>query len=173
MTYFLQTENSDLFYAVPWSCGTLGFLVAAEIKMIPAKKYVKIHYQPVRGLQKICERFAEESKKKENSFVEGIVYSLEEAVIMTGVLTDEAEQSKVIKRKLFTKKKIPPKIHGSCTVCHCKSRIIIKLKQSLNEGLKVRPAHQNSLNYSSLLLQQSLYSKSLQSIRNNPPISLF
>lgn len=105
MTYFLQTENSDLFYAVPWSCGTLGFLVAAEIKMIPAKKYVKIHYEPVRGLQKICEKFTEESKKKENSFVEGLVYSLEEAVIMTGVLTDEAEQSKVTKGKLLTKKK--------------------------------------------------------------------
>ncbi|NXW15628.1 DHC24 reductase, partial [Circaetus pectoralis] len=89
------TENSDLFYAVPWSCGTLGFLVAAEIQMIPAKKYVKIHYEPVRGLQKICEKFAEESKKKENNFVEGLVYSLEEAVIMTGVLTDEAEQSKI------------------------------------------------------------------------------
>ncbi|NWY76839.1 DHC24 reductase, partial [Erithacus rubecula] len=89
------TENSDLFYAVPWSCGTLGFLVAAEIKMIPAKKYVKIHYEPVRGLQKICEKFTEESKKKENNFVEGLLYSLDEAVIMTGVLTDEAEQSKI------------------------------------------------------------------------------
>ncbi|XP_007428264.1 delta(24)-sterol reductase [Python bivittatus] len=88
-------ENSDLFYAVPWSCGTLGFLVAAEIKMIPAKNYVKLHYEPVRGLKTICKRFAEESEKKENHFVEGIVYSLEEAVIMTGVLTNEAEQEKI------------------------------------------------------------------------------
>ncbi|XP_034979163.1 delta(24)-sterol reductase [Zootoca vivipara] len=88
-------ENSDLFYAVPWSCGTLGFLVAAEIKMIPAKKYVKLHYEPVRGLKTICKRFAEESEKKENHFVEGLVYSLEEAVIMTGVLTNEADHSKI------------------------------------------------------------------------------
>jgi len=95
MPCFLQTENSDLFYAVPWSCGTLGFLVAAEIKMIPAKKYIRLHYEPVRGLRSICEKFTEESKNKENSFVEGLVYSLEEAVIMTGVLTDEAEPSKV------------------------------------------------------------------------------
>lgn len=89
-------ENSDLFYAVPWSCGTLGFLVAAEIKMIPVKNYVKLHYEPVRGLKTICKRFAEESEKKENHFVEGIVYSLEEAVIMTGVLTNEAEQEKEV-----------------------------------------------------------------------------
>lgn len=89
------TENSDLFYAVPWSCGTLGFLVAAEIKIVPAKKYVKLNYTPVRGLEKICEKFSRESKKKENYFVEGLVYSVDEAVIMTGVLTDEAQPDQV------------------------------------------------------------------------------
>ncbi|KAL8178617.1 UNVERIFIED_CONTAM: Delta(24)-sterol reductase [Gekko kuhli] len=88
-------ENSDLFYSVPWSCGTLGFLVAAEINIVPVKKYIKLHYEPVRGLKAICKRFTEESEKKENHFVEGLVYSLEEAVIMSGVLTDEADQSKV------------------------------------------------------------------------------
>ncbi|XP_073449556.1 delta(24)-sterol reductase [Aquarana catesbeiana] len=89
------TENSDLFYAVPWSCGTLGFLVAAEIKIVPFKKYVKLHYTPVRGLEKICEKFSRESQKKENYFVEGLVYSENEAVIMTGVLTDDAEPGQV------------------------------------------------------------------------------
>lgn len=33
-----KTENSDLFYAVPWSYGTLGFLTAVEIKILPATK---------------------------------------------------------------------------------------------------------------------------------------
>lgn len=33
-----KTENADLFYAVPWSYGTLGFLTAAEIKILPATK---------------------------------------------------------------------------------------------------------------------------------------
>ncbi|XP_030044678.1 delta(24)-sterol reductase [Microcaecilia unicolor] len=89
------TENSDLFYAVPWSCGTLGFLVAAEVKIIPAKKYVKLRYESVRGLAKICETFSLESSKKENDFVEGLMYSMDEAVVMTGVLTDEAEPGKV------------------------------------------------------------------------------
>ena len=47
ISFSLQDENSDLFHAVPWSHGTLGFLVSAEIRIIPAKKYVKVHYQPV------------------------------------------------------------------------------------------------------------------------------
>lgn len=89
------SENSDLFYAVPWSCGTLGFLVAAEIRIIPAKKYVKLRFEPVRGLEAICDRFTRESQRLENHFVEGLLYSLDEAVIMTGVMTDEAEPSKV------------------------------------------------------------------------------
>ena len=30
------SENADLYYQIPWSHGTLGFLVAAELKIIPA-----------------------------------------------------------------------------------------------------------------------------------------
>lgn len=33
-----RNENTDLFYGIPWSHGTLGFLVAAEIKIIPATR---------------------------------------------------------------------------------------------------------------------------------------
>lgn len=90
-----QSENSDLFYAVPWSCGTLGFLVAAEIRIIPAKKYVKLCFEPVRGMEAICDKFTRESQRPENHFVEGLLYSLDEAVIMTGVMTDEMEPGKV------------------------------------------------------------------------------
>ncbi|XP_039743173.1 delta(24)-sterol reductase [Pteropus medius] len=89
------SENSDLFYAVPWSCGTLGFLVAAEIRIIPAKKYVKLRFEPVWGLEAICDKFKHESQRQENHFVEGLLYSLDEAVIMTGAMTDKAEPSKL------------------------------------------------------------------------------
>ncbi|XP_026883717.2 delta(24)-sterol reductase [Electrophorus electricus] len=90
-----EKENSDLFYSVPWSCGTLGFLVAAEIRIIPARKWVKLRYEPVRGLDAVCRRFAEESDNKENQFVEGLQFSLDEAVIMTGTMTDHAEPEKI------------------------------------------------------------------------------
>lgn len=33
-----REEKSDLFYAIPWSYGTLGFLTCAEIRIIPATK---------------------------------------------------------------------------------------------------------------------------------------
>lgn len=83
-------ENPELFYLLPWSHGTLGFLVAAELKIIPARQYVRLHYRPVRGLDRIVEVFERASRDTAgNDFVEGLVYSRDSAVIMCGTLTDE------------------------------------------------------------------------------------
>ncbi|XP_031567980.1 delta(24)-sterol reductase-like [Actinia tenebrosa] len=96
LVHATKEENSDLFYSIPWSHGTLGFLVAAEIKIIPAKKYVHIHYQPVYGKEETTRAFEQESRKvEENEFVEGLVYSENEAVVMTGTFTDTPESDKI------------------------------------------------------------------------------
>ncbi|HYE37605.1 FAD-binding oxidoreductase [Methylocaldum sp.] len=84
------SENSELFHLIPWSHGTLGFLVAAELKIIPARKYVRLHYQPVYTQAEMIDVFERECRDTENNdFVEGLVYSRETAVIMRGVLTDD------------------------------------------------------------------------------------
>lgn len=38
--WLIQTENADIFECIPFSHGTLGFLTAVDIKLIPAKKYI-------------------------------------------------------------------------------------------------------------------------------------
>ena len=81
---------------MPWSHGTLGFLVAAELKIIPAKKYVCLKYTPVHSKDDLVKVFAHESANFENGFVEGLVYSEDKAVIMTGKMTDEAESGQVV-----------------------------------------------------------------------------
>ena len=79
------SENPELFYQIPWSHGTLGFLVAAELKIIPVKKYVRIHYQPVYTLDDMVSAFERASRDTENNdFVEGLVYGRDQAVIMVG-----------------------------------------------------------------------------------------
>lgn len=90
-----KEENPDLFYSVPWSYGTLGILTAVEIKIIPAKKYVKLHYKPLRSMPSIVDEFERASRNAEHEFVEGILFSENEGVIMTGNLTDHAETGKV------------------------------------------------------------------------------
>lgn len=84
-----KDENSELFYSVPWSYGTLGFLTAVEIKIIPATKYIRLKYEPVRGLKSLCQKFEVEAKNKNNEFVEALLFSLDEGVLMTGVKVQE------------------------------------------------------------------------------------
>ncbi|XP_071799602.1 delta(24)-sterol reductase-like [Asterias amurensis] len=91
-----KDEHPDLFHAVPWSYGTLGFLVAAEIQIVPAKKYVKVNFKPAHSMSEVIKVFTEETLKKTgNDFVEGLVYSKDTAVIMTANMTDEVEEQKI------------------------------------------------------------------------------
>lgn len=87
-----RDENPELFYSIPWSHGTLGFLTSAELRIIPARKYVRLHYQPVFSMDELCKIFEAESRDTEkNNFVEALVYGPGRAVIMTGKLTDTIE----------------------------------------------------------------------------------
>ncbi|XP_072032621.1 delta(24)-sterol reductase-like [Amphiura filiformis] len=91
-----KDENPDLFYTAPWSYGTLGLLVAAEIQIIPAKKYVKVDYRPAHTFEDAINTFKEEvNKKADNEFVEGLMYSDKECVIMTANQTDHADSNKI------------------------------------------------------------------------------
>ncbi|MGZ5017758.1 MAG: FAD-binding protein [Methylobacter sp.] len=83
------SENSELFYQIPWSHGTLGFLVAAELKIVPVKKYIRLRYQPVYSLDDMVSVFEQASRDTEhNDFVEGLVYGRDQAVIMVGNFAD-------------------------------------------------------------------------------------
>ncbi|KAG6524372.1 delta(24)-sterol reductase-like [Zingiber officinale] len=96
-----DNEYSDLFYGVPWSQGTLGFLVSAEIKLIPIKEYMRLTYAPFRGnLQEIAQAYADSFAPRDGDpakvpdFVEGMIYSPTESVLMTGkyASTEEAKR---------------------------------------------------------------------------------
>jgi delta24-sterol reductase len=83
------TENPELFYLLPWSHGTLGFLVAAELRIVPARKYVRVSYRPVHSLDELVSVFDRECRNTEgNDYVEALTYSRESAVVMCGTLTD-------------------------------------------------------------------------------------
>uniref|UniRef100_A0ACD6AQU4 Uncharacterized protein n=3 Tax=Avena sativa TaxID=4498 RepID=A0ACD6AQU4_AVESA len=92
-----DNEHSDLFYGVPWSQGTLGFLVSAEIKLIRIKEYMRVTYTPVRGsLREMAQDYADavaptDPSKATADFVEGLVFSESEGVMMTGVYASGEE----------------------------------------------------------------------------------
>lgn len=91
-----KDENPDLFYSVPWSYGTLGFLTAVEIKIIPAARFVKVEYQACHSLDNLVNTFTAETNKAEgNQFVEGLMFSLHSGVVMTANMCDTAEPGKL------------------------------------------------------------------------------
>ncbi|CAA7391115.1 unnamed protein product [Spirodela intermedia] len=93
-----DNEYSDLFYGIPWSQGTLGFLVSAEIKLIPVKEYMRLTYTPVRGsLQDLAQAYADSFAPRDKDpgkvpdFVEGMIYNPNEGVMMTGTYASKEE----------------------------------------------------------------------------------
>jgi len=88
------TENPDLYYALPWSHGTLGFITAAEIKIVPAKKYVELTYNPFHKKEdmiKFVEELTNSPKSRQEApceYIEGLAYGNDVYVIMTGKLSD-------------------------------------------------------------------------------------
>lgn len=84
------TENPDLFHALPMSHGTLGFLVAVELEVIPVKKYMKLNYLPCHSMEDFNTQLASLAEAKPApSFIEGLAFSASTGVVMTGEMTDK------------------------------------------------------------------------------------
>jgi delta24-sterol reductase len=83
-----KEENPKLFKQIPWSYGTLGMLVGAEIKIIPKKPFVKLTYHPCHSLKESVLKFTEASNDPSNDFVESLAFSQNAHVVMTGNFSD-------------------------------------------------------------------------------------
>lgn len=89
-----REENVDLFHALPWSHGTLGFLVAVELKVIKIKPYIKLDYIPCHSQREFCEQFQKIAESVQPpAYLEALVFSPEKSVIMCGELADLSEKT--------------------------------------------------------------------------------
>lgn len=78
-----KIENRELFDALPWSYGTLGFLVSVKIRIVPCAPYVRVEYNPCTTLQQGVELFGALSvMENPPDFVESLAYSLDTMVVM-------------------------------------------------------------------------------------------
>jgi FAD/FMN-containing dehydrogenase len=89
-----QKENSDLFNGTASSCGTLGIITAAEIQLIPAKKYVQLTYLPVKSFEDAKKTLIKVTAEKYD-FVDGIMFGKNHGIIMMGKLSNNVEGSVV------------------------------------------------------------------------------
>ena len=85
-----KDENEDLYNCIPWSHGTLGFLVSAEIQIVRCKPYVLMKYLPYKNKEDAMKKLDQESRAGTHDFVECLVYSQAEYVIMLADMTDNS-----------------------------------------------------------------------------------
>ncbi|KAM7216225.1 hypothetical protein V8F06_008344 [Rhypophila decipiens] len=84
-----RDERPDLFHGAAGAVGTLGIVTLVELRLVEAKKLVKTTY---RRVQEIPEAISEIQKQTANpslDYIDGIVFSREHSVIITGELTNE------------------------------------------------------------------------------------
>ena len=84
------TEHADLFYGAAGSSGTLGVIVAMEVQLVPAQKYVEIEYEHVDSFDKIVNSVSSEANMKYD-FVDAIMFSKESGMVARGTLTNKKQ----------------------------------------------------------------------------------
>jgi len=88
-----EKENKDLYDAIPWSYGTLGFLASATLKIIPCKEYVHIKYITCTTREESVETFRHFSEQANPpDFVEALAYSATDMVVMPAWFSNQSER---------------------------------------------------------------------------------
>lgn len=82
-------QNKDLFEGVASSYGTLGIITQIKLQLISCKQYVRLKYDRVDSFDAVA-RTIEEKTNTKADFVDGIMFSKSQGVVMTGNFTDEA-----------------------------------------------------------------------------------
>lgn len=101
-----KTERADLLEAAAGSFGTFGVTTMLEVQLMPAKSYIELDILPVSSLSAaITELEIATQERFKNDYVDGIVYSKDLAVVITGQLKDKAVIDTNLPLEHFTRPK--------------------------------------------------------------------
>ena len=82
--------NSDLFFGFPNSYGTLGYALRLKVKLIPAKKYIRLVHRCYSDIGRLFAELAAICTDSHFDYVDGVVFNRGEAYITTGEFVDSA-----------------------------------------------------------------------------------
>ncbi|KAI9677753.1 MAG: hypothetical protein M1829_002525 [Trizodia sp. TS-e1964] len=88
-----NAENQELFKGAAGGAGTLGITTLLELQLIPAKKYVRTTYRRTTSIQQAVDEIQAATQAGQHDYVDGIVFSRDLGVIITGTLTDDKPAS--------------------------------------------------------------------------------
>jgi FAD/FMN-containing dehydrogenase len=83
-------EHRDLFFGFPNSYGTLGYALKLKVKVVPARRYVRLthirHTDPTAYIADLARHCA----GSEADFIDGVIFGRQEMYITLGRFTDDA-----------------------------------------------------------------------------------
>lgn len=82
-----RKQHADLFWGAAGAYGSLGVVTAAEVQLIPAKQYVNVTYLPVTSFTEASDQL-QKLTKQSYDYIDGILYSSNNGVIIVGSLSD-------------------------------------------------------------------------------------
>jgi delta24-sterol reductase len=88
-------EHRDLFFTASGSCGSLGVITLLEMELIDARSYVELQYIPVTSTNEAIQHFRKYQEDQEVDYMDGIMYSMTNGVVMIGRLTNNTIPGKV------------------------------------------------------------------------------
>jgi FAD/FMN-containing dehydrogenase len=86
-----DNENADLFYAIPNSYGTLGYILRLRVKLLPASPFVKLSHRRFSDRTPFLSEMeaACVPNPQAPDFVEGVAFTSDDFVLTTARLTNE------------------------------------------------------------------------------------
>jgi len=83
-------EYKDLFFAIPNTFGTLGYILKVKVKLIPIKKAVKITHKRFFDPQDFFDAIRSICQENRVDYVEGVIFDHNEMYVTTGEFIEEA-----------------------------------------------------------------------------------
>lgn len=90
---------SDLFFALPNSYGTLGYILRAKIKLYKASTFVHIKTKRFSNASLFIDAMLEATQNNSIQFIEGLAFSQNEFYLLIGDFVSNVEQTDDIYRK--------------------------------------------------------------------------
>lgn len=85
-----NNQHKDLFFGFPNSYGTLGYALKIKVRLIPAKKFVKIEHFRYTNSKDYFSDLEKYCKRRKHDFVDGTIFNENEMYVTLGVFTDKA-----------------------------------------------------------------------------------
>jgi len=86
-------KNTDLFYGISGSYGSLGLLTLIKVTLIPASPYIRTIFSPSGNYQQTVKKLQDETKKKKADFIDAITFDSKNSVMITGYFHKEKDET--------------------------------------------------------------------------------